>query len=270
MKRIAVDFDGTLFTDEYPKIGKPKWRVINWCKERKEKGDVLILWTCREGESLREAVEMCREVGLVFDYVNQNDAYLKKQFGNDCRKVGADIYLDDKAMRIEDIGESGMTEYDLKAKICDILYGVDFACGRANCASCPWLAKGYEECKNARKASALINAGFRFDEDDKQEKGNSNDELFKVAMFCAKHVAPTKVRDGGEAVQREYAGTLVKSWREWERRTSVQEIQDVLAYLLDGAIEREDDGGFVTVTILKSKFETLKKDYARRKIHDDT
>lgn len=103
MKRIAVDFDGTLFADEYPKIGKPKWRVINWCKERKRKGDVLILCTCREGESLREAVEMCREVGLVFDYVNQNDASLKKQFGNDCRKVGADIYLDDKAMRIEDI-----------------------------------------------------------------------------------------------------------------------------------------------------------------------
>ena len=52
---------------------------------------------------MREAVGMCREVGLVFDYVNQNDASLKKQFGNDCRKVGADIYLDDKAMRIEDI-----------------------------------------------------------------------------------------------------------------------------------------------------------------------
>ena len=163
MKRIAVDFDGTLFTDEYPKIGKPKWRVINWCKERKEKGDVLILWTCREGESLREAVEMCREVGLVFDYVNQNDASLKKQFGNGCRKVGADIYLDDKAMRIEDIGESGMTEYDLKAKICDILYGVDFACGRENCTACGFLAMGYEECKNARKASVLIKSGLKFD-----------------------------------------------------------------------------------------------------------
>ena len=163
MKRIAVDFDGTLFTDEYPKIGKPKWRVINWCKERKEKGDVLILWTCREGESLREAVGMCREVRLVFDYVNQNDAYLKKQFGNDCRKVGADIYLDDKAMRIEDIGESGMTEYDLKAKICDILYGVDFACGRENCTSCGFSAMGYEECKNARKASVLIKEGLKFD-----------------------------------------------------------------------------------------------------------
>lgn len=112
---------------------------------------------------MREAVEMCREVGLVFDYVNQNDASLKKQFGNDCRKVGADIYLDDKAMRIEDIGESGMTEYDLKAKICDILYGVDFACGRENCTSCGFSAMGYEECKNARKASVLIKEGLKFD-----------------------------------------------------------------------------------------------------------
>lgn len=112
-------------------------------------------------------------------------------------------------------------------------------------------------------ANVLIDAGLRFDEDDKQEAGNSNDELFNVAMFCAKHAAPPKVRDGGEAVQREYAETLVKSWRAQERRTSAQEIQDVFDYLLAGAIEREDDGGFVTVTILKSKFETLKKDYVR-------
>lgn len=112
-------------------------------------------------------------------------------------------------------------------------------------------------------ANVLIDAGLRFDEDDKQEAGNSNDELFNVAMFCAKHAAPPKVRDGGEAVQREYAETLVKSWRAQGRRSSEREIQDVFAYLLDGAIEREDDGGFVTVTILKSKFETLKKDYVK-------
>ena len=53
---------------------------------------------------------------------------------------------------------------------------------------------------------------------------------------------------------------------ETERRirlNSARAALEVLAYLLDGAIEREDDGGFVTVTILKSKFETLKNDYAR-------
>lgn len=102
-KIIAVDFDGTLFTEEYPNIGKPKWRVINWCKERQAKGDILILWTCREGEYLREAIEMCKEVGLVFDYVNENVPLRTKRYGNDCRKIGADIYLDDKAMHPKEI-----------------------------------------------------------------------------------------------------------------------------------------------------------------------
>ena len=100
-------------------------------------------------------------------------------------------------------------------------------------------------------------------ENTKLNERDASDELFNIAMFCAKHAAPPKVRDGGEAVQREYAETLVRSWREQGRRSSEREIQDVFAYLLDGAIEREDDGGFVTVTILKSKFETLKKDYVR-------
>lgn len=102
-KIIAVDFDGTLFTEEYPNIGKPKWRVINWCKERQVKGDILILWTCREGEYLQEAIEMCKDVGLVFDYVNENVPLRIKRCGNDCRKIGADIYLDDKAMHPKEI-----------------------------------------------------------------------------------------------------------------------------------------------------------------------
>lgn len=53
---------------------------------------------------------------------------------------------------------------------------------------------------------------------------------------------------------------------ETERRirlNSARAALEVLAYLLDGAIEREDDGGFVTVTILKSKFDVLKNDYTR-------
>lgn len=149
-----------------------------------------------------------------------------------------------------------MTKSELEKKIMETLdASVDEWAARDNRGRLHvWLEK---------IANVLIDAGLRFDEDDKQEAGNSNDELFNVAMFCAKHAAPPKVRDGGEAVQREYAETLVRSWREQGRRSSEREIQDVFAYLLDGAIEREDDGGFVTVTILKSKFDTLKKDYAR-------
>ena len=102
-KTIAVDFDGTLFTEDYPNIGKPKWGVINWCKKQKELGNILILWTCREGELLSKAVQACRNVGLEFDYINENAAHRLAMYGNDCRKIGADIYLDDRAMNIKEL-----------------------------------------------------------------------------------------------------------------------------------------------------------------------
>lgn len=35
---IAVDFDGTLFTEaEYGEVGMPIWKVINYCKEQQKK-----------------------------------------------------------------------------------------------------------------------------------------------------------------------------------------------------------------------------------------
>ena len=101
---IAVDFDGTLFTDEYPNIGQPIWKTINWCKRQKEIGNILILWTCRENNDLAEAVEICKSVGLFFDYVNSNTyENLKKYKLKDNRKIYADIYLDDKAINVRDI-----------------------------------------------------------------------------------------------------------------------------------------------------------------------
>lgn len=103
IKTIAVDFDGTLFTENFPNIGEPKWRVINWCKKQREEGNILILWTCREGELLSKAVQACRDVGLEFDFVNENAAHRLKKYGNDCRKIGADIYMDDKAMNVKEL-----------------------------------------------------------------------------------------------------------------------------------------------------------------------
>lgn len=103
-KIIAVDFDGTLFTDDYPDIGEPIWKTINYCKEQQAKGAILILWTCRNGEDLKEAVKLCEGVGLHFDYVNENEKEnLKKYNFKDNRKIYADIYLDDKALKLEDI-----------------------------------------------------------------------------------------------------------------------------------------------------------------------
>lgn len=95
---FAVDFDGTLCESVYPGIGEPNITLINHLIKRRNQGNKVILWTCRCGERLQEAVAWCREQGLEFDAVNENLPELIEQFGNDCRKVAADVYIDDKAV----------------------------------------------------------------------------------------------------------------------------------------------------------------------------
>lgn len=59
-KAIAIDFDGTLCTNDYPNIGEPNWEIIAEAKMEQANGAGLILWTCREGEILDAALKACR------------------------------------------------------------------------------------------------------------------------------------------------------------------------------------------------------------------
>ena len=94
----AIDFDGTLCESVYPGIGAPNMALINYLINRRLQGNKIILWTCREGERLQEAVDWCRGYGLRFDAVNDNLQELKDEFGNNPRKIAADVYIDDKAV----------------------------------------------------------------------------------------------------------------------------------------------------------------------------
>ena len=99
----AVDFDGTLSLGErYPTIGQPNKPLIAFLRERQQEGDRIILWTCREGEYLTAAVQFCRENGLIFDAVNDNTRENQKAFGNNCRKVFAHYYIDDRNLMKEE------------------------------------------------------------------------------------------------------------------------------------------------------------------------
>lgn len=100
-KIFAVDFDGTLCTDNYPEIGEPNEKLINHLKRQQKFGDKVILWTCRGGELLDNAVKWCAEQGLIFDAVNANLPGLVAAYGNDSRKVYADVYYDDRAHDLE-------------------------------------------------------------------------------------------------------------------------------------------------------------------------
>jgi molybdenum cofactor biosynthesis enzyme MoaA len=104
---IAVDFDGTLCEHKFPNIGEIKeihQKVIEHIREAKQHGAEIILWTCREDlaerKYLTEAVEWCKENNIPIDYVNEY--HMRGFAGFATRKVCADIYIDDKAVNIND------------------------------------------------------------------------------------------------------------------------------------------------------------------------
>ena len=98
---IAVDFDGCLCTNHWPEIGQPNRQLIRMLKTARSKGNKVILWTCREDKMLTDAVKWCERQGLRFDAVNDNLPEMKEYYGNNCRKIGADVYIDDKAMTVQ-------------------------------------------------------------------------------------------------------------------------------------------------------------------------
>lgn len=107
----AIDFDGTLFEEEYPGIGAPIQETIDYVKHLKEEGVQLILWTNREGALLEDAVDACKSVGLEFDAINQNLQWRIEIYGNDCRKIGADVYIDDKSIHPNMLVSPNIDEY---------------------------------------------------------------------------------------------------------------------------------------------------------------
>lgn len=91
---VAVDFDGTLSLDsQYPNIGRFNTHLYEALMKLKGIGWSIVLWTCREGKELKEAVEWCANNGLEFDAINENPPEVPFK----SRKVVADMYIDDRA-----------------------------------------------------------------------------------------------------------------------------------------------------------------------------
>jgi len=92
---LAIDFDGTIVDDAYPKVGKPKLFAIETLKKLQGDGHRLILWTYRSGERLDEAVAFCKSKGIEFYAVNKS--FPEEQFDETkSRKIHADLFIDDR------------------------------------------------------------------------------------------------------------------------------------------------------------------------------
>lgn len=99
---IAVDYDGTIDFAGFPKVGKIDKKALNALKHLQNKGVKIILWTCRAGKYLDDAVECCEQNGFVFDAVNENIDEVKKA-GFESPKVLADYYIDDRGLGMYDL-----------------------------------------------------------------------------------------------------------------------------------------------------------------------
>ena len=93
---IGCDFDGTLCEERYPFIGRANKELVKYLRKAKAKGHRLILITMREGRDLDEALGWCDAMGIEWDAVNDNLPDMIEKFGNNPRKVFADVYIDDR------------------------------------------------------------------------------------------------------------------------------------------------------------------------------
>lgn len=100
---IGVDFDGTLVEESFPTIGALKQEVVEFINKAKSLGHLIIIWTARSGEPLKEATDFLNKNNINYDYINDNPECEWARRGEQGRKIFCDIYLDDRALHVDDV-----------------------------------------------------------------------------------------------------------------------------------------------------------------------
>ena len=110
---IAVDFDGTCVTHDYPRIGK-EIGATKVLKHLVEAGHKLILNTMRSGKELQDAIHWFNENGIELYGVNENP--IQKHWTTS-PKVYAHLYIDDAAfgcplLNVPDFSDRPFVDWD--------------------------------------------------------------------------------------------------------------------------------------------------------------
>lgn len=100
---VAVDFDGVVVEEKFPEIGPllpGAKETISWLYRS---GNWVVINSCRAGEEERAMIDFLKGQGIPYHAVNANLPHRIEHFGNDCRKIGADIYIDDHSIFADEI-----------------------------------------------------------------------------------------------------------------------------------------------------------------------
>ena len=101
MKKLTIDFDGTLCTTAWPHIGRRRLihrLVACYVRRLHKKGWYIILNTLRQHENgtLNKAVDACIRWKIPIDAANENYQPDVIKYECDSRKIGSHLNIDDK------------------------------------------------------------------------------------------------------------------------------------------------------------------------------
>lgn len=93
---IAIDFDGTCVTHEYPEVGR-EIGAVPVLKGLVQQGHKLILWTMRSNKELDDAVNWFAKHRIFLFGVNRNP---EQSEWTNSPKAYAQLYIDDSALGV--------------------------------------------------------------------------------------------------------------------------------------------------------------------------
>lgn len=99
-KVISIDFDGTICDSDYPLLGSRIKGARKYINKLYKEGYGIVINTCRTQMPAADAIEWLDGHGIEYHYFNCNFPHRIYEYGMDCRKISADIYVDDKQVGI--------------------------------------------------------------------------------------------------------------------------------------------------------------------------
>lgn len=93
---IGIDFDGTIVVDKWPEIGELMPGVKEVINKLDHAGHRILINSCRVGKEEGDIETFLQDNFIKYEYINCNLPENIIKYGKDCRKISADVYIDDK------------------------------------------------------------------------------------------------------------------------------------------------------------------------------
>ena len=93
---IAIDFDGTIATQSFPEVGRLIHGADTVIRKLHKQGHRILINTCRSGKMEGLAQDFLDKHEIPYELINSNLPELITLYKQDCRKMSADVYIDDK------------------------------------------------------------------------------------------------------------------------------------------------------------------------------